>query len=86
MDQGQPRLTIYTNFVELESQCCMPYSKIIGLPFLKMQIFKVLTTYVPGGHLGRVNLLDSTNFRSPFPRKLHMEFGFDLSSGFGGDV
>ena len=27
-----------------------------------------------------------TNFRSPFPRRLHIKFDFDWPSGFGGDV
>ena len=26
------------------------------------------------------------NVRSPSPRRLHMKFGFDWTSGFGGDV
>ena len=25
------------------------------------------------------------NFRSPFPRRLHIKFGFEWSSGFGGE-
>ena len=25
------------------------------------------------------------NFRSPFPRRLHLKFGFDWSSGFRGE-
>ena len=26
-----------------------------------------------------------TNFRSPYPRGLHIKFGFDWPSGFGGE-
>ena len=38
-----------------------------------------------GGHLGHVTWTIYTNFRSPFPRRLHIKFGFDWPSGFGGE-
>ena len=38
------------------------------------------------GHLGHVTWTIYTNFGSPFPRRLHMKFGFDWPSGFRGDV
>ena len=44
--------------------------------------FKVFTIYGHGGHLGHVTWTIYTNFRSPFPRRLHIKFGFDWPSGF----
>ena len=41
---------------------------------------KVFTIYGPGGHLGHVTWTIYTNFGSPFPRRLHIKFGFDWSS------
>ena len=41
--------------------------------------------YSHGGHLGHVTLTIYINFLSPFPRMLHMKFGFDWPSGFRGD-
>ena len=49
---------------------------------------KVFTIYGNGDHLGHVTWTIYTNFRSPFPRRLHIKFGFDWPSGFfrGEDV
>ena len=47
--------------------------------------FKVFTIYGCGGHLGHVTWTIYTNFRSPFARRLHIKFGFDWPSGFGGE-
>ena len=44
---------------------------------------RVFTIYGCGGHLGHVNKVPLTNFRSPYPRRLHIKFGFDWPSGFG---
>ena len=44
--------------------------------------FKVFTIYGHGGHLGHVTMSNYTNFGSPFPRRLHIKFGFDWPSGF----
>ena len=41
------------------------------------------TVYGRGGHLGNVIELPRTNFRSPYPRRLYVKFGFDRPSGFG---
>ena len=38
---------------------------------------KVFTIYGRGGHLGHVTWTIYTNLSSPFPRKLHIRFGFD---------
>ena len=48
--------------------------------------FKVFAIYGPGGHLGHVTWTIYTNFRSPFPRRLHIKFGFDWQSGFRGEI
>ena len=37
--QGQPRVIIYINIVELETQCYMPSFKIIGLLVQEKKIF-----------------------------------------------
>ena len=52
---------------------------------LNLRFFKVFTIYWRGGHLGHVTWTIYTNFRSPFPRRLHIKFGFDWPSGFGGE-
>ena len=44
--------------------------------------FKVFTIYGHGGHLGHVTWTIYINFLSPFPRRLHIKFGFDWPSGF----
>ena len=38
-----------------------------------------------GGHLGHVTRMPSTNFRSPYPMRFHIKFGFDWLSGFRGE-
>ena len=49
------------------------------------RFFKVFTIYGHGGHLGHVTWIIYINFRSPFPRGLHIKFGFDWPSGFRGE-
>ena len=44
---------------------------------------RVFTIYGLGGHLGHVTQMPRTNFRSSYPRRLHIKFGFDRASGFG---
>ena len=46
---------------------------------------RVFTIYGRGGHLDHVTQMPRTNFRSPYPRRLHIKFGFDRASGFGGE-
>ena len=48
--------------------------------------WRVFTIYGRGSHLGHVTQMTRTNFRSPYPRRLHIKFGFDPPSGFGEDV
>ena len=43
---------------------------------------RVFTIYGHGGHLGHVNQMPRTKFCSPYPRSLHIKFGFDWPSGF----
>ena len=42
----------------------------------------VFTIYGRGGHLGHVTQMPRTKFPSPYPRRLHIKFGFDQASGF----
>ena len=44
---------------------------------------RVFTIYGRGGHLGYVTRMSRTNFRFLYPRRLHIKFCFDQSSGFG---
>ena len=46
---------------------------------------KVFTIYGYGSRLGCVTWTIYINFRSPFPRWLHIKFGFDWPSGFRGE-
>ena len=46
---------------------------------------RFFTIYGHGGHLGQVTWTIYINFRSPFPRKLHIKFGFDWPSAFRGE-
>ena len=46
------------------------------------EFLKFITIYGCGGHFGHVTWTINTNFRSPFPRRLHMNFGIDWPSGF----
>ena len=43
---------------------------------------RVFTIYGRGSHLGHVTCVPRTNFRSPYPRRLHLKFGFDWASVF----
>ena len=53
--------------------------------FRSRRFLKVFTIYGHGGHLGHVTWTIYTNFGSPFPRRLHIKFGFDWPSGLRGD-
>ena len=77
--QGQPRVIIYINFVELESPIL--HAKFQGLLVLKETFLKVLIINEHGGHLGHGTIY--INFCHP-SRKLHVNFDFDWSSGFRG--
>ena len=47
---------------------------------------RVFIIYGRGGHFGHVTQMPRTNFRSPYPRRLKIKFGFDRPSDFGEDV
>ena len=47
--------------------------------------FKVFTIYGHSSHLSHVTWTIYINFLSPFPRRLHIKFGFDWPSGFRGE-
>ena len=42
----------------------------------------VFTIYGRGGHFGHMTQVPRTKFRSPYPRRVHIKFGFDWASGF----
>ena len=50
--------------------------------FGEEDFLRVFTIYGRGGQLGHVTWEINTNFRSPFPKRLHIKFGFDWPSGF----
>ena len=43
---------------------------------------RVFTIYGRGGNLGHVTQMPRTIFCSPYPRRLHIKFGFDRPCGF----
>ena len=50
----------------------------IGPPVLEKKKFEGFLPYIGrGGHLGHVIHMPRTKFRSPYPRRLHIKFGFD---------
>ena len=46
---------------------------------------RVFTIYGRGGHHGHVTQMPQTKYNLPYPRRLHIKFGFDWQSGFGED-
>ena len=46
---------------------------------------RVFTISAYGGHLGHVTQTPRIHFRSSFPLRLNMKFGFDRPSSFGGE-
>ena len=63
----------------------MPSFKIIGLLVRTKNVLKGFTIYGHGSHLSHVTWTSYINFRSPFPRRLHIKLGFAWQSGFRGD-
>ena len=69
--QGQPRVIIYINFVELESpmlHAMFQDHRTSGSG--EEDFLKVFTIYGHDGHLGHVTWTIYINFHSPFPRRL----------------
>ena len=52
--------------------------KIIGRLVLEKKILKVFTIYGHGRHFRHMTWTIYINFRTPFPRRLRIQFGFDL--------
>ena len=77
---------IYINFVELESP-------ILHAKFQdhrtsgsgEEDFLRVFTIYGHSGHLGHVTWTIYIDFRSLFPRRLHIKIAFDWPSGFRGE-
>ena len=77
IDQDQPSVSIYTNFVELESW----YFRFRGRKFLKG--FYHIWARWPSWSCDMDHLYKRWyKILSPFPRRLHIQFGSDLPSGF----
>ena len=67
-------------------QFYIPSFMEIGPPVLEKKIFEgFFTIYGRGGHIGHVTWTINIKFRSPFPRRHHLKFGFDWPSGFRGE-
>ena len=66
---------LHTKFGENRPACS-------GEDFLRVFTIHV---YGPGGRLGHVTQMQRTNFCLPYPRRLHIKFGFDWPSGFRGE-
>ena len=61
-------------------------SKSLAYWFWRRRFLKFFfSIYSHGRHLGHVTLTIYINFLSPFPRMLHIKFGFDWPSGFRGE-
>ena len=90
MGQGQLRVIIYINFVELELRLLNAMFhdhrtiSSVGEDFKRFLV--LFTIQGHGGHLGRVTWTIYINFLSHFPRRIHMKFGIDWPSGFRKDV
>ena len=65
----------------------MLHTKLRGnRPACSVEDFRsFFSIYGHGGNLGHVTQMPLTNFRSPYPRRLHIKFDFDWPSGFGGE-
>ena len=63
-------------------RCYIPSSVEIGPPVPEKIFEGFFTINGRGRHLGHVTRMPRTYFRSPYPRRLHIKFGFDRPSGF----
>ena len=61
-------------------RCYIPSFVVIGSG--EEDFRRVFTIYGRGGHLGHVTQMPRTIFRSSYPKRHHIKFGFDLPSGF----
>ena len=60
-------------------------SKSLALWFWRKIFLKFFSIYSHCSHLGHVIMTIYINFLFPFPRMLHIKFGFDQPSGFRGE-
>ena len=63
---------LHAKFQDHRTSCSEEEDFLRFLPYMGMD----------GGHLGHVTQNIYKNFDSPFPRRLHIKFGFDWPSGF----
>ena len=69
--------------MESGPRCNMPSFVEIGPPVTEKMVFEgFFIIYGRGDHLCHVTQMPGTNFCSPYPKRLHKEFGFDRASGF----
>ena len=84
MGQGQLRVIIYINFVELEN--ILLHAKFHDhrtISSVGVDLFlKLFTINEHGGYLGHVTCTYYIKVLSYFHRRLHIKFGFDWPSGF----
>ena len=73
---------IYINFVELLSLMLHAKFQNRKSSGSGKEDLKVFAIYSHRGHLGHVTLTIYENFNSPFPKILHIKFGFDWSSSY----
>ena len=64
-------------------RCYIPSFVKIGQPVLEEKVFEGFLPYMGVAAIyGHVTQMPRTNFRSLYPRRLHIKFGFDWGSGF----
>ena len=81
--QGKPRVMSYINFVVRQTLMLHARSsRQLAKWFCRRRFFKVLSISEHGGHFGHMTWIIYINFRSPFPRRLHIKFGFDRPGSF----
>ena len=64
------------------SLCCIPSPLVISLLVPEMKNLNVFYHIGHGGHLGHVIQIRRANFRSPYPFRIYVKFGFDWPSDF----
>ena len=65
------------------SQCYIPSFVEISQPVPEKIFEGFFTIYWYGGNFGHVTNILRTKFRSLYPRRLHIKFGFDWPIGSG---
>ena len=83
MCQGQPRDTIYINFVKLESPMLQAKFQDHRTSSSGEEDFqRFLPLYGRGGHLGHVTSIMSSDFHFLVPESFHTTFGSDRHCSF----